>query len=238
MESQVEDTDCIDNNVTAILGAADAPLSSLFHGRTGHQQIRQGMAPDVHPQLLPISESSMGNPMLRFVETPRAYSWSMRPMLPPAVRPPVLPRFPQDTLVGGSPTSATTPPGMPQAPSSISPTTAAILTPSLTNENPSVGGTTLTAQTQSLLRVNWHLQEVMVLLEAKKDLDVRKKREASTFGPAINGTQLQKLVSLVECIAPRPSARQSGSGFTPCSPGFVTTSAKYLLVATVTGKWM
>ncbi|MCO5569707.1 hypothetical protein L7F22_023423 [Adiantum nelumboides] len=64
MESQVKDTDCIDNDVTAVLGAVDAPLSSLFDGRTGHQQIRQGMTLDVHPQLLPISESSMGNPML------------------------------------------------------------------------------------------------------------------------------------------------------------------------------
>ncbi|KAI5062790.1 hypothetical protein GOP47_0021337 [Adiantum capillus-veneris] len=113
---------------------------------------------------------------------------------------------------------------MPQVPNSTTPRIVAIPSPSLNDENPSIGGTRLGGHTQSSSRVNWRLQEVMVLVEAEKDLHV--------------GKRLQKLVDLVERIAPRANARQSGSSFAPCSLGFVTSSAKYHLVATVIGKWM
>ncbi|MCO5611518.1 hypothetical protein L7F22_065771 [Adiantum nelumboides] len=106
-----------------------------------------------------------------------AYLRSMRSTLQPVVRPPMLPRFPQGTSIGGSPTLVTTPRTMPQAPNTTTPRVAAICTPSSTNdENASIWGTTfLRAQTQSSSRVNWRLQEVMVLVKAKKDLDVRQE---------------------------------------------------------------
>ncbi|KAI5080677.1 hypothetical protein GOP47_0003860 [Adiantum capillus-veneris] len=124
---------------------------------------------------MPVLVSPMGNPMLRCETPPMAYSRSMRPTLTPAVRPPVLPRFPLGTPIGGSPIPATTPPSMPPVPNSTTPRIASTPSPSLNDENPSIGGTRLGAQTQSSSRANWCLQEAMVLVEAKKDLDVRQE---------------------------------------------------------------